>query len=347
MCNSGFDSEASLVEHYENAHDSGNMEQEESVHDGKEHEPEIDINEIDSDLIPTVIMNDEQEYPVNQCLICGECYETIDDLQLHKSAVHDGKNQSPVHEEENLKCTLCEDFSCAAKYDLEQHIGKVHNTIKGWLCIVCNCTYNRKDNLKSHVDSVHRGKKYKDGLMKQIPDHQKGTVLFCTLCASNFDSEAILVEHYESAHKRYLCTVCKNLYTRRDNLKTHIDKSHSGMSTYKCSLCEDFSCAAKSDLKQHMEDTHNTEKGWLCTMCNCTYNRKDNLKSHVDSVHKGKKKFFCEICNAGFLRSLHLQSHIASVHEGKKGNNIKEEQFAYKEENPVDEEESFVGHEIP
>lgn len=255
MCNSGFDNEASLVEHYENAHDSGNMEQEESVHDGEVLEPEIDINEIDSDLIPTIINehNSEQEHPINQ----------------------------------------------------------------------------------------------KDDFLKQIPDHEKGHILVCTLCSSNFDSEAILVEHYESAHKRYLCTVCKNLYTRRDNLKAHIDKSHSGMSSYKCSLCEDFSCATKSDLKQHVEDIHNTEKGWLCTICNCTYNRKDNLKSHVDSVHRGKKKFFCEICNAGFLRSLHLQSHIASVHEGKKGNSIKEEQFAYKEETPVHEEESFVGHEIP
>jgi uncharacterized Zn-finger protein len=255
LCNSGFDSEASLVEHYENAHDSGNMEQEESVHDGEVLEPEIDINEIDSDLIPTIINehNNEQEHPIDQ----------------------------------------------------------------------------------------------KDDFLKQIPGNEKGHILVCTLCSSNFDSEAILVDHYESAHKRYLCTVCKNLYTRRDNLKAHIDKSHSGMSSYKCSLCEDFSCAAKSDLKRHVEDIHNTEKGWLCTMCNCTYNRKDNLKSHVDSVHRGKKKFFCEICNAGFLRSLHLQSHIASVHEGKKGSNIKEEQFAFKEETPVDEEESFLGHEIP
>ena len=49
-----------------------------------------------------------------------------------------------------------------------------------------------------------------------------------------------------------------------------------------------------------------------------------------------------------FLRSMHLQSHIASVHEGKRqGHKIKEEHFNYKEEKPVHEEESFVGHEIP
>ena len=79
-----------------------------------------------------------------------------------------------------FRCSFCEDFSCVLKSDLKQHELTTHCNEEGqWICTICNSTYNRKDNLKSHIDTVHKGKKK----------------FFCELCNKGFLRRVHLQTH--------------------------------------------------------------------------------------------------------------------------------------------------------
>ena len=52
-------------------------------------DPDNYLNEIEDDMTPSYDFEQENPDFENQCLICGECFETIDSLRLHKFNVHD------------------------------------------------------------------------------------------------------------------------------------------------------------------------------------------------------------------------------------------------------------------
>ena len=63
---------------------------------------------------------------------------------------------------------------------MKQHELTTHCNAEGqWICTICNSTYNRKDNLKSHIDTVHKGKKK----------------FFCELCNKGFVRRIHLQTH--------------------------------------------------------------------------------------------------------------------------------------------------------
>ena len=82
-----------------------------------------------------------------------------------------------------------------------------------------------------------------------------------------------LKQHASSVYeeKRYLCDLCKNIFTHNSNLKRHIKKVHEG-------------------LKQKYKKNQKI-KSFRCEICGGCFPDGLKLTKHVSSVHEMKTPF--------------------------------------------------------
>ena len=117
-------------------------------------------------------------------LFCNECTLQFGKkyvFDLHRSLVHgekmaEVKIEPPISEENfqecqasepifpdhvletDLKCYICSSLF-KTKQGLKSHIASVHDGKKSFKCNVCDARFARRDALNRHVASVHEGKK--------------------------------------------------------------------------------------------------------------------------------------------------------------------------------------------
>ena len=137
----------------------------------------------------------------------------------------------------------------------------------------------------------------------------------CPICQGHFSRKTDLKRHIETIHegKRTQCLQCTASFARKNDLKRHIEAVHEGKQA-KCLVCS-ASFSRKTDLKRHVETVHEGKRAH-CPQCSASFARKTDLKRHIETVHEGKKAQ-CTICSASFSRQTDLRRHVESVHEGK------------------------------
>lgn len=60
-----------------------------------------------------------------------------------------------------------------------------------------------------------------------------------------------MVNPVVNQQKRYECHFCEKTFTRRENLRSHTGKMHTGENVFVCSICNK-SFSQKGNLKTHM-----------------------------------------------------------------------------------------------
>jgi uncharacterized C2H2 Zn-finger protein len=131
--------------------------------------------------------------------------------------------------------------------------------------------------------------------------------------SSNLISPSIV----KNGKKKYKCSKCDASFTRRSNLKNHVEVHHEGKNINQCFIC-DTSFSDSGSLKRHIATVHEGQKPFKCSICDARFTLSGSMNRHIATIHEGQKAFKCHICDTNFTQSASLKTHFATVHEGKK-----------------------------
>ena len=217
-------------------------------------------------------------------------------------------------------------------------------------CVICNVTFQRKEQLSVHLKSVHNS----GGLITKA----KNKNIICDICEKSFGDKNCLREHIRNVHekirnpetKKPTCQTCKKEFSKQSNLNFHIASIHINESIFKCSICDkkfkredhlrshhfkvhgekqkhvtnnianikceicEKSFADKSSLSHHVRKLHKFAEGYTCDMCNKVFVYENYLKLHIITVHNNERNFECKVCNKKFKQDCVLKRHITMIH---------------------------------
>jgi uncharacterized C2H2 Zn-finger protein len=255
------------------------LEHMEQAHNGEEHSV---VNQFKCDYCNCKILS--QDYLENHvasvhggkkpmCTICDTTFLKERHLIRHMRNVH----------KQNLlyNCHIC-DVKCSRKGYLKAHIETVHEGKKQFNCEICDSAFTTKQGLNRHISTIHEGNKSNKSIKEKLwpcpmcekSFTQAGTVnahidsvhdgikLFeCQDCALEFYTEQAKDNHVKKEHehdkkKSYICELCEYSCDFSYELKSHILSIHTVGNSFKCAICDVFSCDAKSKLQKHIEGVH-------------------------------------------------------------------------------------------
>ena len=177
--------------------------------------------------------------------------------------------------------------------------------------------------LKSHIDSVHKGIKYRcelcdyeTGDIHLLKYHKKakhGGIFKCTKCDFTASSDYDLRIHSHTVHKetKLSCDYCEYTATLPNSLKRHVQSVHEGIK-YPCNDCE-FQASSKVHLNKHKAVKHEGIR-FNCAQCHHTSISKAGLKKHIRVVHEGFR-YYCDKCDYSAVDKGNLTKHIKHKHE--------------------------------
>jgi len=127
-----------------------------------------------------------------------------------------------------------------------ESLSKPTTNNKKVICTLCNKLFSNKNNLKTHVSSIHN---------KNLP-------FKCPYsnCSKKYPNNTKLQTHIRTHKgiKPFICEICGKRFNENGNLKSHLNK-HEENKKFKCSFCEK-SYKSSGHLKEHIDIIHLNHK---------------------------------------------------------------------------------------
>ena len=148
-------------------------------------------------------------------------------------------------------------------YILQAHIESMHLRAKEKKCDLCDKTFTWQTCVKSHMESVHFKLKKFSSKFRFI----------------NGSSKQSLKSGNSAVKEKHQCSICRQSFQYKGNLKKHRKWEHSNLKNFKCEFCQS-KFYQKSNLIGHIKTMHQKLKKH---QCNKTFSLNSGLKRHCAS----------------------------------------------------------------
>ena len=157
-------------------------------------------------------------------------------------------------------------------------------------------TGDKSKSSKNNGKKKHKGSKAGENehsdehTMYNESDHHISKKTFkCNICDKLFASKQNLRKHIDATHTvcKFTCKLCQKVYSIPQSLCGHVRSIHEGVS-YKCT-CQDCdkSSVCKDQLNVHILG-HQGKFMYIYSVSSCGYNHKGNFEYHQNSHMEGK-----------------------------------------------------------
>jgi hypothetical protein len=298
----------------------------------------------DSDHKATVLKNENENQPVNDCEKRVESFKEIVDFNNKGIGYKPKLNDQKVNLEKGLENG--NESSNDKKQEFEQITDEIsdtqlypylkfHHEKDMFQCSFCNHLSLTRRNSLRHMERNHKKeiKSNTEGLSNVIAAEtndcgksfckklygNQGKKYWCRECTRFFSNLAKLEKPRKKSKiigNKELCQECGKNVT---NLKNHILHVHT-VENIKCPKCEKVFKNAKA-LKGHNDNVHEKIP---CVHCGKLFGAMSNMRAHIQRQHTSNedKKHKCDVCGKGFFDSNKLKDH-GNIHTGEKPYNCK------------------------
>ncbi len=296
------------------------------------------------DLHVAVVHKDDRNHSNEKALSCSLCekhFSSEKKLGRHINAVHkkvkskpsslqEGKGEIDAADDKvrSIACPLC-NKSFSTKSKLARH-KRHHTKEKPFTCSLCNKHFYRKEDVKNHVDAVHKKLKPfscpkcpQSFAQKQVRDrhvsrkHKTDPTQLsfsCMHCSQSFASQKDLSEHAKlHKDKLFSCSHCDKQFYKKQSVQKHVDSVHKQLRPYLCTVCG--KCfAVKWNLTEHLR-FHEENKSFSCYLCDKQFYKKQHVNKHIDMVHKKLRPYCCTLCGTSFVDRSGYFRHVRRIHK--------------------------------